>query len=95
MQTCSIVQPWLEDRTGRADVLAELLPDQLSRPLVTVHDGHPHTLAFLGGVRGDRTRSLGVTTFGQSSSLSDAYRLHGIDADSVVTAALSLLAEAA
>ncbi|WUG76164.1 hypothetical protein OG828_47280 [Streptomyces sp. NBC_00457] len=34
--------------------------------------------------------SLGVTRFGQSGSLEDVYREHGIDADSIVRAALDL-----
>ncbi len=54
-------------------------------------DGHPHTLAFLAAARGDLIRCLGVTDFGQSSSLEDAYRLHQIDAGSITDAALSLL----
>jgi pyruvate dehydrogenase E1 component len=58
--------------------------------LVTVQDGHPHTLAFLAGARGDRIRCLGVTTFGQSSSVEDAHTLHGIDTASIVDAALAL-----
>lgn len=57
---------------------------------MTVQDGHPHTLAFLAAVRGDRTRHLGVTEFGQSSSVEQAYALHGIDVDSIVRAAAAL-----
>ena len=34
--------------------------------------------------------SLGVTRFGQSGSLDDVYRYHGIDTDSIVRAALDL-----
>ncbi len=71
-------------------IVDELFPPQAPAPLVTVHDGHPHTLAFLAGARGDRTRCLGVTQFGQSSSLDDAYRIHGIDTASIVDAALTL-----
>jgi pyruvate dehydrogenase E1 component len=71
-------------------IVDELFPPHAPAPLVTVHDGHPHTLAFLAGVRGDRTRCLGVTQFGQSSSLDDAYRIHGIDTASIVDAALTL-----
>jgi pyruvate dehydrogenase E1 component len=71
-------------------ILDELFPAEHPVPLVTVHDGHPHTLAFLAGARGDRIRCLGVSAFGQSSSLTDAYRLHGIDAGSVVDAALAM-----
>ena len=73
-------------------VLDLLLPPQHPTPLVSVVDGHPHTLSFLAGARGDRIRCLGVSDFGQSSDLADAYALHGIDALSVVEAALDLLA---
>jgi pyruvate dehydrogenase E1 component len=72
-------------------IVEELFPASRPAPLVTVLDGHPHTLSFLAGVRGDRTRCLGVSEFGQSSSLTDAYALHGIDTGSIVDAALSLL----
>ncbi|KQT94367.1 pyruvate dehydrogenase [Marmoricola sp. Leaf446] len=72
-------------------VLDLLLPPAHPAPLVTVIDGHPHTLAFLAGARGDRTRCLGVSEFGQSSDLADAQALHGIDAVSIVEAGLDLL----
>ncbi len=72
-------------------ILEELFPADHPAPLVTVHDGHPHTLAFLSAARGDRIRCLGVSSFGQSSSLADAYELHGIDTGSIVAAARSLL----
>jgi pyruvate dehydrogenase E1 component len=72
-------------------LLERLFPAALRTPLVTVLDGHPHTLSFLAGVRGDPIRCLGVTGFGQASDLADAYSLHGIDADAVAEAALDLL----
>ena len=55
--------------------------------LVTVLDGHPATLAWLGGVHGHRTRGLGVEHFGQTGSLPDLYRHYGIDANAIVAAA--------
>ncbi|MFI0352621.1 transketolase-like TK C-terminal-containing protein [Actinomadura sp. 9N407] len=73
---------------GIADVL---FPAGHPAPIVTVLDGHPHTMAFLAGVRGDRIRCLGVSRFGESSDLRDAYRIHGIDTGSIVDAALTLL----
>lgn len=73
------------------NILDELLPAEHPAPLVTILDGHPHTLAFLAGARGDRIRCLGVTEYGQSSDLDDAYRIHRIDAGSIVDAALSIL----
>jgi pyruvate dehydrogenase E1 component len=58
--------------------------------LVTVIDGHPATLAWLGAVHGHRTRSLGVEHFGQSGTIADLYRHFGIDAQSIVRAAEAL-----
>ncbi|BCW87169.1 Pyruvate dehydrogenase E1 component [Alphaproteobacteria bacterium SO-S41] len=48
--------------------------------IVTVLDGHPATLAWLGAVAGHRTRSLGVEHFGQTGSIAELYRHYGIDA---------------
>ena len=75
---------------GASGILDRLFPVAHPSPLVTVMDAHPHTLAFLAGVRGDRTRTLGVTEFGQGASVTDAYRLHGIDAESIASTALDL-----
>ena len=55
--------------------------------LVTVIDGHPATLAWLGSVMGHRTRSLGVEHFGQTGTISDLYRHYGIDAQAIIGAA--------
>lgn len=72
------------------DIATVLFPPGHPNPIVTVLDGHPHTLSFLAGIRGDRMQCLGVTTFGQSSDVPDAYALHGIDAASIVNAALTV-----
>jgi pyruvate dehydrogenase E1 component len=58
--------------------------------IVTVLDGHPATLAWLGAVGGHRTRSLGVEHFGQTGSLADLYRHYGIDAQSIIAAAQAI-----
>jgi pyruvate dehydrogenase E1 component len=55
--------------------------------LVTVLDGHPAALAWLGSVMGHRTRSLGVEHFGQTGTIQDLYRHFGIDAQGIVAAA--------
>jgi pyruvate dehydrogenase E1 component len=55
--------------------------------IVTVLDGHPATLAWLGAVGGHRTRSLGVEHFGQTGSIKELYRHYGIDAQGIVAAA--------
>jgi pyruvate dehydrogenase E1 component len=74
-----------------SDIAQRLFPSAHATPIVTVMDGHPHTLAFLAGLRGDRIRCLGVTEFGQSSNLADAYALHGIDSCAILDAAMSVL----
>ncbi len=69
-------------------VLESAFPADRAAPLVTVLDGHPHTLAFLAGIHRRRATHLGVTEFGMSSDLPTAYAHHHIDADAIVTAAL-------
>ncbi len=58
--------------------------------IITVIDGHPATLAWLGAVHGHRTVPLGVEHFGQTGTIAELYRHHGIDADSIVAAAHGL-----
>jgi pyruvate dehydrogenase E1 component len=60
--------------------------------IVTVLDGHPATLSWLGGVHGHKTRGLGVEHFGQTGSLPDLYRHYGIDANAIIAAAQGLTA---
>ena len=64
-----------------------------SVPIITVLDGYPSTLTWLGAVNGNRTKSLGVSAFGQSGDLIDLYRHHRIDADSIVQATKTMLNE--
>jgi pyruvate dehydrogenase E1 component len=73
-------------------ILDQILPANRAVPLVTVLDGHPHTLAFLATVNHVPTTALGVTRFGQSGSLDQVHRHHGLDTDSIVRAALDLVA---
>ena len=76
-------------REGDDAILDRLFPSR--EPLVTLVDGHPHTLSFLAGLHGVRITCLGVTEFGQSGDIGELYRYHGIDAETVVGAALDLL----
>jgi pyruvate dehydrogenase E1 component len=55
--------------------------------IVTVLDGHPATLAWLGAVGGHRVRSLGVEHFGQTGSLVELYRHYGLDTNAIIAAA--------
>jgi pyruvate dehydrogenase E1 component len=85
----------LQARRGLQDgddgILETLFPAARATPLVVVLDGHPHSLSFLSGVRCDPITCLGVSDFGQSGDVDDLYRHFGIDADTIVGAALDLL----
>ena len=77
-----------ETRESHAErLLAGLAP---GAGLVTVIDGSPATLSWLGGVRGMRVSSLGVDAFGQVGDLPDLYRHYRLDADAIVDACAEL-----
>jgi pyruvate dehydrogenase E1 component len=58
---------------------------------VTVADGHPHSLAWLGGALGTTVTPLGVTEFGQSGSRTELYKEYAIDVDSIIAACFTAL----
>jgi pyruvate dehydrogenase E1 component len=57
--------------------------------LVTVIDGHPATLAWLGSVSGHRIQALGVEHFGQSGDVVDLHRHYRIDEEAILDAVAS------
>ena len=73
-------------RGQEARSLAERLLSPLPRDcrIVTVIDGHPATLSWLGSVAGHVTLPLGIEHFGQTGTVADLYRAAGIDAFSIV-----------
>jgi len=75
---------------GEPWILDQAFPAARAAPLVTVLDGHPHTLAFLATINRVPHAALGVAQFGQSGSIEDLYRDNGIDTDSIIRAALDL-----
>ncbi|MGZ5928251.1 MAG: transketolase-like TK C-terminal-containing protein [Rhizomicrobium sp.] len=74
----------LAHASSHVERLLQTLPRHCG--IITVLDGHPATLGWLGAVLGHRTRSLGVEHFGQTGSLAELYRHYGIDADGIVAA---------
>ncbi len=72
------------------ETLLRDLPQTCS--IVTVMDGHPATLGWLGSVAGHRAISLGVEHFGQTGSIQDLYRHYGIDQQGILTAINGLTA---
>ena len=65
-------------------LLARLAPDAA---IVTVLDGHPAALSWLGSVAGHRIYPLGVDSFGQSGDIPDLHAAYGIDVDAILDAA--------
>ena len=66
-------------------------PDSRDAPVVTVVDGHPHSLAWIGSALKTRVMPVGVTEFGQSGSRDELYGEHRIDRDSIVAASYAAL----
>ena len=71
---------------------AEVLLSALSPSagLITVIDGSPGALSWLGGVKGMRVSPLGVDRFGQTGDLPDMYRTYRLDLDAIIDAAAEL-----
>ena len=60
--------------------------------LVSVLDGHPATLSWLGSVASHRPYPLGVSSFGESGDINSLYLKHGIDSEAILDmAALACL----
>jgi len=76
---------------GLYDPTGLLEPHEVGSPVVTVIDGSPHTLAFIGSALDSPSINLGVDTFGQSGSRDDLYSLFGIDTDGIYAAALGVV----
>lgn len=77
---------------GLAPSHVETLLAPLSRDagLVTLLDGAPAALSWLGGVAGHRVSPLGLDRFGQTGNLDDLYRYYRLDVDAIVEAAAEL-----
>ena len=73
------------DATSQIERLMADVPRDAT--LITVTDGHPATLAWIGSVMGHQTAPLGVEHFGQTGTIGDLYRHFMIDADAIVAAA--------
>jgi pyruvate dehydrogenase E1 component len=84
---------WREAVQKRQDCQIAMLLSDLpqSAAMISVLDGHPATLSWLGSVRQHRILALGVDRFGQSGDIPDLYRTLGIDAEAIVAAAARLV----
>lgn len=68
-------------------LLAALAP---GAGLVTVLDGSPAALSWLGSVAGMRVSPLGTDRFGQTGDLPDLHRTYRLDAEAIIDAAAEL-----
>ena len=84
--------PWTGE-AGKISHIEQLLAAVPSGSgLITLIDGSPGALSWLGSVDGRRVRPLGVERFGQTGNLPDLYAEYRLDAEAVLDAAASLLA---
>ena len=72
---------------ARSHIETLLKPLADDAAIVTVLDGHPATLSWLGSAGAYRVSALGVEGYGQSGEVDDLYRVHRLDADSILDAA--------
>ena len=81
------------DGRGSLDMFMadSISPDARNAPIVTVVDGHPHSLAWMGSALKTRVMPVGVTEFGQSGSRDELYREYRIDKDSIMAASYAAL----
>lgn len=78
-----------EQRTATIEtLLADLAP---TAGLVTVIDGSPAALSWIGSVRGQRVRALGLEAFGQSGDLPDLYAKYRLGPDAILDACADLM----
>lgn len=92
-------QGWLESRRrarsgpGGAPSQIEMLLAPLApgAGIVTLLDGHPAALGWMGGVRGHRIAALGVDRFGQGGDIPALYAEYGLDEAAILDACAELL----
>jgi pyruvate dehydrogenase E1 component len=77
---------------GALSYLDELIPvEERGVPAISVIDGHPLTLGWLGGALACPLLPLGVVNFGESGSIEALYHKHHIDAAAIVDGMARLL----
>ncbi|MCX7373506.1 MAG: transketolase [Alphaproteobacteria bacterium] len=92
-------QGWLDARRAArrgpggasSHVEALLAPLSPGAGIVTVLDGHPAALDWLGGVRGHRIAALGVDRFGQAGDIPALYAEYGLDEAAILDACAQLM----
>jgi pyruvate dehydrogenase E1 component len=91
---------WQKSLTNSSNRLPSHIVSLLSKleknaAIITVQDGHPASLSWLGAASRRKVYSLGLTEFGQSGNLPDLYHTYGIDSDAIIQMAAKASIEAA
>ncbi len=68
-----------------------LAPLDRDAQIVTVIDGHPTTLSWLGAVHGHKVQALGVEHFGQTGTIDDLYAEYRVGTDAIIEACLATM----
>ena len=68
-----------------------ITPAERGAPIVTVVDGHPRSLSWIGSALKSPVIPIGVTEFGQSGSREDLYQEYRMDAQSIAAACYAAL----
>lgn len=88
----SLVRDTMRGEGRMASFLVDVLSiEERKAPIVTVVDGHPHSLAWLGSALSTRVLPLGVTEFGQSGTSEELYKEYLIDSESIMAACFGAL----
>jgi pyruvate dehydrogenase E1 component len=82
---------WTAGETRTATIERLLAPLAADAALVTVLDGAPAALSWIGSVRGQRVRALGLESFGQSGDLPDLYQRYRLDPEAILDACADLM----
>ena len=61
----------------------QLISESIS-PIVTVMDGHPHTLSWIGSAIGAKVWPLGISSYGESGDPYDLYKKYKISSDDIM-----------
>ena len=86
------VRATMRGESGQGIFFSDVVPEaERSAPIVTIIDGHPHSLAWIGGALDTSTFPLGVDRYGQSGNPSELYEEYQIDVPSVIAACFGAL----
>ena len=84
--------PWTGERGGLSRIAELLAPLSPRAGIVTVTDGAPHALSWLGSVLGHRCVPLGLEKFGQTGDLPDLFSHYRLDRNAILDSVAWLLA---